>query len=235
MGDEQDKDSNESVDGEPKLDEAAEKQLALSVSAPLLDDPLAIARHENYEKHEMLSDEELQNIVPKDLHGKITSIGAILHASEKCAACSFFHFSKQGCKLGIRCKYCHAEHTKRRRPQRRAKKRKVDGDGKEAQDDAEKIGEVNAKPEASTKPLKKKGGEVPLSGINLDEFGSSRPSWMTDGERPYGRQHVGNYGSMTSAPHYGQFATASPPVHCLSLVQPGWPQQQPNMSHYPGQ
>jgi len=142
----------------------------------------ALAREEalraNFAKHEHLSADELERTLPRRLDGTLASIGAVLHASNTCAPCSFFHFSMKGCHNGVRCRFCHAEHEKRQRRRTRHKKRAAEGALAEAERDRPAKG-------ARTDHDRPKGQDI--SGIQLDAAGNSRPSWLqNDDDRASG-------------------------------------------------
>lgn len=157
----------------------------------------------NFIRYEHLSDEELQKILPRKADGTASSIGAMLHSSETCSACSFFHYSMKGCHVGIRCKYCHAEHPKKEKKRARRKKR-AGGDGKEehrqksARTDHDRI----------TQPSEFVMYDPAFPGVRLNRNGNSCPSWLKDEDVlpsfSYARptiSHAGAYGPYGTLPH----------------------------------
>lgn len=68
----------------------------------------------------VVSEEELQQVfsrIPLDKEGTLTSAGSVGHAEARCKPC-LFHRHGPGCPNGVRCAFCHLEHTSRstRRP-----------------------------------------------------------------------------------------------------------------------
>jgi len=51
------------------------------------------------------------DIVPKDAHGRPTSMGSIQHATGKCTPCLYHHRRVTGCINGLNCSYCHFDHS----------------------------------------------------------------------------------------------------------------------------
>eukprot|EP00927_Polykrikos_kofoidii_P073379 TRINITY_DN69421_c0_g1_i1.p1 TRINITY_DN69421_c0_g1~~TRINITY_DN69421_c0_g1_i1.p1 ORF type:complete len:294 (+),score=51.21 TRINITY_DN69421_c0_g1_i1:227-1108(+) len=113
----------------------------------------------NYEFYAHMPEQQLEKLVPKREDGSVTSIGAILHELDSCAPCGFFRTPK-GCINGIRCKFCHADHPKKKKV--RTSKRKAD----EAS--------LNAPNDAKRTRRQSPGAQ------RLDESGNSRPCWLQD-------------------------------------------------------
>lgn len=165
------------------------------------------ARSANFALYEHLSNENLEKLLPRRPDGTCTSIGAMLHASEKCAACSFFHYSMKGCNNGMRCKFCHGDHPKRQRTRNRRRHAAATDDGSRRQNAAtvaedgemrrtkQRTEKEESKVEAETAIMVAKPADEPA----LDEAGNSRPSWLRDDSS------AGAYGRAWSLP-------AGPPV-----------------------
>lgn len=58
--------------------------------------------------------EELKEHVPRDVHGHLTSIGSLGHATGNCKVCIFAH-TKSGCSNAAACGFCHFPHKRARR------------------------------------------------------------------------------------------------------------------------
>eukprot|EP00747_Dinoflagellata_sp_TGD_P169244 gnl/TRDRNA2_/TRDRNA2_197734_c0_seq1.p1 gnl/TRDRNA2_/TRDRNA2_197734_c0~~gnl/TRDRNA2_/TRDRNA2_197734_c0_seq1.p1 ORF type:complete len:291 (-),score=54.66 gnl/TRDRNA2_/TRDRNA2_197734_c0_seq1:44-850(-) len=175
---------------------------------------------DNWEQYEKLSDEELEKVIPKDPEDKLTSIGGILHSSEKCAPCSFYHSSTKGCNNGIRCKFCHMPHPKRvrqrKRTRRRGKKEKADGDDKDSEDSGKEPASKKARTARTDHDRRS-----PENGHNrLDERGSSIPCWLQD-DSSYGR------GPPVPMHAYGG---VPPPHPAWGAPPPSWPGAPPPMA-----
>jgi len=135
----------------------------------------------NFSQYEKLSDEELIALLPKDEAGRPTSIGAMLHASKNCGACTFMHFSKdKNCKEGMRCKFCHDSHPSRdRRSNRkgpRQKKPKRQLSDVEVQQEG---GPPKKRPRTDTTISSELQWDNVLE-APLDWMGNSRPCWLED-------------------------------------------------------
>eukprot|EP00929_Paragymnodinium_shiwhaense_P120698 TRINITY_DN92720_c0_g1_i1.p1 TRINITY_DN92720_c0_g1~~TRINITY_DN92720_c0_g1_i1.p1 ORF type:complete len:332 (-),score=58.31 TRINITY_DN92720_c0_g1_i1:34-1029(-) len=198
---ESDESSSEEVEkkaGEPKTQQQIERDERLEA---------------NYKKYEPKSDEELRDILPKRENGTDGSIGSMLHASGLCSPCGFIRAAK-GCSNALRCKYCHADHAKKRKA--RGRKRKADRAGSSDREEAP--------------PRRYRENERPRE-VRLDARGNSRPSWFRDdygdiygrmlpplggGVLPPGLPPPGAYG--VPPPHYGHpphgaYAGYPPPAH----------------------
>jgi len=177
----------------------------------------------NLSKYEGLSDQELERTLPKKVDGGVTSIGAMLHASETCQACSFFHYSMKGCHSGIRCKFCHAEHPKKEKKRNRQRKRpggvaKEESVPKSARTDHDRSAHGDC---AVYDPA--------FPGVRLDHNGNSRPSWLQDEDvQPstnYGRPaftHPGSYGPY-GPPPCGAYGAGYGPYGHTAMLPGGHP------------
>jgi len=168
----------------------------------------------NNEKYVKLTDEELIKLLPKDEAGNPTSIGAMLHESQTCGACTFLHFSKKkACNMGIRCKFCHASHPKRDRRTNRIggrsskdKKRKQAGEtGEDAQEGGREAKRPRLQPPISARTSSELRWDEQLEAL-LDWKGDSRPSWLQ--EVNIGDQHHSG-GSPAASSHPGGYPPAS--------------------------
>lgn len=194
----------------------------------------------NAEKHASIDEDKLKEMLPKDAEGNPTSIGAILHASEKCQPCSFFHYSLKGCQNGIHCKYCHADHPKSKKGKKRPQA--ADGSADGMADNSQKKQRPQLHPAATgskrARVGKGKGKEGP--GPELDG-GNSRPSWLAvedvkppphvvpppnrspPGQWPYPPHPDPGYRYPGAPPPYGP----GPPPHMSSYGYPGGPNYPP--------
>jgi len=57
-----------------------------------------------------VSDQELRRLLPRDDQDSVTSIGGLLHESERCRPCRNLA-AGQPCSRGIRCGFCHFPHV----------------------------------------------------------------------------------------------------------------------------
>eukprot|EP00929_Paragymnodinium_shiwhaense_P003252 TRINITY_DN103691_c0_g1_i1.p1 TRINITY_DN103691_c0_g1~~TRINITY_DN103691_c0_g1_i1.p1 ORF type:complete len:231 (-),score=33.08 TRINITY_DN103691_c0_g1_i1:76-768(-) len=181
---------------------------------------------EVYDKHIGMTDEELTPLIPV-FDGKLSSIGAMLHAQDKCKACVHSLMAK-GCVNGIRCKFCHGPHDLQLIKQQRKEKRLAKRDALRAAGKAE--------------PNKRRKGRGGGGGRGrdrsrsrsdsdsepiLDALGNSRPSWLRS-ERsshcgyPYGPPPMPAYPAHGwpaahpgHAPWGGYLGAYPPPSHAL--------------------
>merc|ERR1719408_1017803 len=116
----------------------------------------------------------------------------MLHADGTCAACSFYHFSRKGCNLGIRCKFCHDTHVKKERKKKSGgANRKKGKDSQVGPSDGARDDSGLEDAGRQTKRLRDAGRQAkrPRSsqllwddslGEALDRHGNSRPCWLQD-------------------------------------------------------
>lgn len=201
----------------------------------------------NFAKYEGMTDEELIAALPKDEAGNVTSIGAVLHASNLCGACTFLHFSKdKTCKLGMRCNFCHLPHPARdRRSNRRGPRQRNRQAEKQAHPDVEDGAPAKKRLRVDASRSSELHWDEIL-GAPLDWMGNSRPSWLEDQDLlDYRHPSAGTGGHppalaagyppgrAASHPHapaasYPPAAAGYPPAggHAYPVAQlPGWPQR----------
>lgn len=58
---------------------------------------------------------DLEEWVPRDMRGLLTSIGSVQHAQGTCKPCLFAHHASKACANGVACVFCHFEHPPKRR------------------------------------------------------------------------------------------------------------------------
>jgi hypothetical protein len=64
--------------------------------------------------------EEVAAMVPKDEDGNSTSIGSLLHACGQCKVCVDWRpGDPESCRKGLRCRFCHFDHTLEQRTKRK--------------------------------------------------------------------------------------------------------------------
>eukprot|EP00928_Gymnodinium_smaydae_P075347 TRINITY_DN58369_c0_g1_i1.p1 TRINITY_DN58369_c0_g1~~TRINITY_DN58369_c0_g1_i1.p1 ORF type:complete len:214 (+),score=36.19 TRINITY_DN58369_c0_g1_i1:197-838(+) len=145
----------------------------------------------NYDQHVDLSDEALQELLPRGSTGTILSIGSLLHDTEHDWPCTFY-FTVKGCQNGMRCRFCHHKHPRPGRPgetsdacPRPTKRLRPSGGSAESDgsdDDEEE--------EGSTAPAAAADSRAAMTAVvdpaRLDARGSSRPCWLSHDDRgPY--------------------------------------------------
>jgi len=190
----------------------------------------------NFAIYGTYTDEKLEEIVPRTADGVLTSIGAIMHKDETCSAC-VFHQSAKGCYNGLRCKFCHMEHPKKKRTRGRQRKQQAelkDGDrnGEEGDRNAKNGGKAPKTGDGTggarrgkRKPSDGACDDVKVDHKDLDEHGNSRPSWLQDDADffntcGYTGCHTGHASTCPPGLGYGRLAADAA---CLG----GW-----HMAHY---
>mmetsp|Transcript_5934 Transcript_5934/g.10753 ORF Transcript_5934/g.10753 Transcript_5934/m.10753 type:complete len:244 (+) Transcript_5934:110-841(+) len=171
-----------------KKEEEAKAKAKAKAKAAANKSPEAIERDErleaNFKLYEHLTEEELKEVLPKKADGGFTSIGAMLHASGKCATC-IFHHSPKGCYNAIKCRFCHGDHTKPSRAKSRKKKKPEEGD-ENAQKAAAGSGPQRQKKARGDGDDDEPDAKKRRNGSSeLDELGNSKPSWIAAGEESY--------------------------------------------------
>lgn len=139
----------------------------------------------NFAVYSLMPDAELDRVLPRMGNDTRTSIGTVLHASQKCTPCNF-EVAGATCKQGVRCRYCHAPHERPATPNGKKKalarkerqKKKKERQAELAQVGSEGVQEEGQRMARRWRAERAEAPDEPTDESLLDRDGSSRPCWL---------------------------------------------------------